>query len=73
MRLKLDPHDDGLGDIAGIMSCDDSIIDQFLFFFLSQHVITRVSLTLPLHSVMFYLINEVPEDGLKKYNMNAAI
>ena len=55
MRLKLDPQDGWLRDIAGIMSCYDSIIDHFSFF--SQHVVTRVSSAVPLYHCTIFTPN----------------
>ena len=57
MRLKLDPQDGWLREIADIMSCEDSIIDQFLFFFFSQHVVTRVLSAVPLYHCTFFTPN----------------
>ena len=41
------------------------VLISFLFFFFTQHVITRISSRVPLYCIVIDQINKLPEDGLK--------
>ena len=49
------------------MSCDDISIDQFLYFFFTQLVITRISSRVSLQCAMFSQIKELHKDRMKSF------
>ena len=52
--------------VDSVVSYGETSVDQFfVLFFLTQHVITRISPRVPLYYIVIDQINKLPEDGLK--------
>ena len=66
-KLKLDFHNCSSQDttIALCLMMTLVLINFFIIFFFTQHVITRISSRVPLYCIVIDQINKLPEDGLK--------
>ena len=64
--LKLDLHNCSSQDTTiALYLVMTLVLISFLFFFFTQHVITRISSRVPLYCIVIDQINKLPESGLK--------